>query len=247
LTFTADGSVLADEPPLPGETTGHGNWVRGSHGEVSFTFVALYADPTGMYAGKLKVASTLQRDAGEDTWSGPFKITIFNASDQVTSTDTGTFELARIGRAAGLSTPAPRREPPCSRHSEDPAGGSGQDERSLDRSPRAGSWKEATMVIQVVKWDIHRIRYRPMESGSKQSSASLGCTRAGRASGVPARHRSSQAVSTHEFTDLAAWAAWYANEESQKLINDRRAFTMNEVSELWGPSPLVPAPIRPGE
>ncbi len=96
LTFTGDGSVLADEPPVPGETTGHGNWVRGSHGQVKFTFVALYADPAGAYAGKLKVAGTLQREAGNDTWSGPFKITVFDADSQVAFVDTGTFELTRI-------------------------------------------------------------------------------------------------------------------------------------------------------
>jgi len=96
LTFTADGAVLADEPPLPGETTGHGNWVRRSHGEVGFTFVALLADPNGVYTGKLKVSGTLRRDAGKDTWSGPFKITIFDASNQVVLVDTGTFKATRI-------------------------------------------------------------------------------------------------------------------------------------------------------
>ena len=96
MTFTADGSVLTDEPPVPGETTGHGNWVQRPHGEVGFTFVALYGDPTGVYAGKLKVVGKLHRDADKDTWSGPFKITVFGADNQVAFEDTGTFKLTRI-------------------------------------------------------------------------------------------------------------------------------------------------------
>jgi hypothetical protein len=96
MTFTTDGSVLADEPPAPGETTGHGNWIRRSHGEVGFTFVSLRADPNGLYAGKLKVVGTLQREADNDTWSGPFKITVLDASDQLAFDDTGTFKLTRI-------------------------------------------------------------------------------------------------------------------------------------------------------
>ena len=97
LTFTSDGSVLADEPPAAGETTGHGNWLRGSHGQVNLTFVSLYSDPaTGAYAGKLKVVAELQRDPGDDGWSGPFKITVFDPGDQVVFSDTGTFTLTRI-------------------------------------------------------------------------------------------------------------------------------------------------------
>jgi hypothetical protein len=96
LTFTADGAVLADEAPMPGETTGHGNWVRGSHGEVRYTFWALNADPNGVYAGKFKVVGTLQRDPGKQTWSGPFKITGYNPNNSKAYADTGTFKLTRI-------------------------------------------------------------------------------------------------------------------------------------------------------
>ena len=97
LTFTSDGAVLTDEPPGPGETTGHGNWIRGKDGAVDFTFVSLFGDPTtGAYAGRLKVAGTLNRDNKANTWSGPFKITLYDASDQQSLTDTGTFKLTWI-------------------------------------------------------------------------------------------------------------------------------------------------------
>ncbi len=56
----------------------------------------------------------------------------------------------------------------------------------------------------------------------------------------------SQVVVTYEFTDLAAWAAWYANEHVQKTVDELRTFTAQLTSELWGPSPVVPEPVRPG-
>jgi antibiotic biosynthesis monooxygenase (ABM) superfamily enzyme len=56
----------------------------------------------------------------------------------------------------------------------------------------------------------------------------------------------SQIVTTFEFADYEAWAAWYGNEMVQKLITERRMFAINEISEIWGPSPIVPQPIRPG-
>jgi hypothetical protein len=96
LTFDAGGGLIADEPPAPGETAGHGNWVISDDGEAAFTFVALYSGEGGAYAGKLKVVSKLQYDAGTDSWQGPFKIEAFDAEDQVTFSDTGTFDLTHM-------------------------------------------------------------------------------------------------------------------------------------------------------
>ena len=56
-----------------------------------------------------------------------------------------------------------------------------------------------------------------------------------------------EVVTTYEFADFAAWAAWYSNEEVQKAVNEGRTFAIDWTSELWGPSPVVPAPIRPGK
>ena len=96
LTFGAEGSVIADEPPSPGETSGHGNWVSSGDGQAAYTFVALYSGEGGAYAGRLKVVGTLQYDASADTWQGPFKIGVFDADGQVTLSDQGTFNLTRI-------------------------------------------------------------------------------------------------------------------------------------------------------
>jgi len=51
---------------------------------------------------------------------------------------------------------------------------------------------------------------------------------------------------TYEFADLAAWAAFYAHEEIQKVLDELRTLTLNVTTELWGPSLVVPKPIRPG-
>lgn len=56
---------------------------------------------------------------------------------------------------------------------------------------------------------------------------------------------SSQVVVLYEFADFAAWAGWHDNEEVQKAFNELRLYATNVNIELWGPSPVVPEPIRP--
>jgi heme-degrading monooxygenase HmoA len=56
-----------------------------------------------------------------------------------------------------------------------------------------------------------------------------------------------QAGVTYEFTDLVSWAAWRSNETVMKVWDEARAFMDNSRAELWGPSPVVPEPIRPGK
>ncbi len=54
-------------------------------------------------------------------------------------------------------------------------------------------------------------------------------------------------VVTYEFADMAAWAAWDSHEDIQKARNELNTFATDVTTELWGPSPVVPAPIRPGK
>ncbi len=102
-------------------------------------------------------------------------------------------------------------------------------------------------VLAVVKWDIHPDKVEAYAAWAKTAIPKF--------LAVPGlvefrAYRpitgASQVVTTYEFADLTAWAAWYANEEIQNVINERRTLTINEVSDLWGPSPIVPEPIRPG-
>ena len=56
-----------------------------------------------------------------------------------------------------------------------------------------------------------------------------------------------QVVVTYEFADMSAWAAWQSNEDIQKLGDEARTYITNVSRELWGPSPIIPEPIRPGQ
>jgi hypothetical protein len=54
-------------------------------------------------------------------------------------------------------------------------------------------------------------------------------------------------VTTYEFADMAAWAAWQRDEDMQKVLTELRTLALDLNIEVWGPSPVVPAPIRPGK
>jgi antibiotic biosynthesis monooxygenase (ABM) superfamily enzyme len=56
----------------------------------------------------------------------------------------------------------------------------------------------------------------------------------------------SQIASTYEFADLASWVEWHSSETMQQILQEVRAYTVNFSAELWGPSPMVPTPLRPG-
>ncbi len=50
---------------------------------------------------------------------------------------------------------------------------------------------------------------------------------------------------TYAFADLAAWATWYDDEGVQQVLDELHTVAVNVNIELWGPSPVVPQPIRP--
>ena len=55
-----------------------------------------------------------------------------------------------------------------------------------------------------------------------------------------------QVVVTYEFADMAAWAAWQEAEAAQDVVAELHTLASDVTTELWGPSPIVPQPIRPG-
>jgi antibiotic biosynthesis monooxygenase (ABM) superfamily enzyme len=103
------------------------------------------------------------------------------------------------------------------------------------------------MVLYVTRWDINPDKLEAYmewtQSAIKRALAIPGVVefRAYR----PAVGKS-QIVATYEFADLGAWAAWQADEDMQKVIQELYTLANNVSSELWGPSPVVPEPIRPG-
>ena len=104
------------------------------------------------------------------------------------------------------------------------------------------------MVLFVIKWDIHPDKVEDYlkwtESAIKRTLAVPGVVefRAYR----PVTGASKVAV-TYEFADLAAWAAWRSNEDVQEVLNELPTLALNVNTEIWGPSPVVPASIRPGK
>jgi quinol monooxygenase YgiN len=105
------------------------------------------------------------------------------------------------------------------------------------------------MVLYVLKWDIRPDKaeaYLTWAQGAIQRNlAAPGVVefRAYRGAAGPAP---GHAVITYEFADFEAWAAWYADDGVQQSTNEVRQYVENLTAELWGPSPVVPQPMRPG-
>lgn len=104
------------------------------------------------------------------------------------------------------------------------------------------------MVLVIMKWDIHPDKAEAYlkwtEGAIKRTLAAPGVVEFRAYRPVTG---ASQVVITYEFADLAAWAAWYSNEDVQKVLNELHTLALNVTTEIWGPSPVVPAPIRPGK
>ena len=104
------------------------------------------------------------------------------------------------------------------------------------------------MVLYVGKYDI-----RPEKAGEYAEWAKSAMGRMFAVPGIVELRGyrpvtgSYQVAITYEFADMNAWAAWSSNEDIQKLWDEARAYLTNVSYELWGPSPIVPEPIRPGQ
>ena len=56
----------------------------------------------------------------------------------------------------------------------------------------------------------------------------------------------SNVVGTFEFKNMGTWAKWRSHKEITKFLEELSKFVTNFTSELLGPSPIVPEPLRPG-
>ena len=103
------------------------------------------------------------------------------------------------------------------------------------------------MVLSVMKWDIHPDK---VDAYKKWTAGAIQRTLAGPGVVEFRAYRpatgTSQVVVTYEFADMAGWAAWRAHEDIQKVLDEVRTLALNVNIEVWGPSPVVPEPIRPG-
>jgi hypothetical protein len=87
------------------------------------------------------------------------------------------------------------------------------------------------MVLYCLKWNIHPDKAEAYATWSKGAiQRTLGAF---------------QVVVTYEFADMAAWAAWHETETVQAVLTEVHTLANDVTSDLWGPSPIVPQPIRP--
>ena len=104
------------------------------------------------------------------------------------------------------------------------------------------------VVLAVMKWDIHpdkREAYLKWTEGAiKRTLAVPGVVEFRAYRGVTGE---AEVVVTYEFADLATWATWRDNEEIRKVLDEVHTLALNVTTEVWGPSPVVPKPIRPGK
>lgn len=103
------------------------------------------------------------------------------------------------------------------------------------------------MVLYCLKWNIHPDKaeeYTAWARGAIQRTLAAGGVTEFR--GYRPASGGSEVVVTYEFADMATWAAWYDHDDVQQVVNELRTLANNVTMELWGPSPIVPQPIRPG-
>jgi len=103
------------------------------------------------------------------------------------------------------------------------------------------------MVLWVMKWDINPDKldsYAEWAQGAIPGAIGAGGVVELRGYRPVTGDR--RVVVTVEFTDLAAWQAWYDSEAVQDVLEGMAAISQNLETDLWGPSPMVPQPIRPG-
>ena len=103
------------------------------------------------------------------------------------------------------------------------------------------------MVLYVSKWNIRPEKADEYPKWAKSALQRLlavpGVTEFRGFRPVTGAH---QVAVTYEFADFSAWAVWNGNDAVQEVWNEAREYCANLSIELWGPSPLVPDPIRPG-
>lgn len=101
------------------------------------------------------------------------------------------------------------------------------------------------MVLQVMKWDIHPDKVdeymKWAQTAIKRTLSSPGVVefRAYRPVGGP------QVVSTVEFKSMKEWAAFYDSADAKKIMEEIHTLALNVSIEVWGPSPIVPEPLKP--
>ena len=104
------------------------------------------------------------------------------------------------------------------------------------------------MVLYVMSWNIHPDKEKEYPKWAQSFiERSLEVPGVVEFRGYRTVSGRSQVVVTIEFADMNTFAAWQSNQDVQKITAEAFAMTLNLKVELWGPSPIVPEPIRPSK
>jgi antibiotic biosynthesis monooxygenase (ABM) superfamily enzyme len=103
------------------------------------------------------------------------------------------------------------------------------------------------MVLFIMKYDINPDKLEAYNAWAKDAIPTiLGTPGVVEFRGYRPITGATQVVVTIEFADLTSWSVWYAHEDVQSILSGGRKNTLNVSYELWGPSPFLPEPLRPG-
>ena len=103
------------------------------------------------------------------------------------------------------------------------------------------------MVQYVLKWNIRPVKtdYADWAKSAIQRTLAVpGVVEFGAFRPLTGSH---QVVIYYQFIDLAAWTTWRESEAVQQVFDELYEYGSEVEMELWGPSPVVPQPLRPSQ
>jgi len=103
------------------------------------------------------------------------------------------------------------------------------------------------MVLYIMKYDVHAERREAftkwaMDSAIPQILEAPGLIEFCSYRPVTGAH---QIGAIYKFKDMVSCAAWLEHADNQKMMEELRTFVYSLNVEIWGPSPLIPEPLRP--
>lgn len=87
--------------------TAHGAWAATTAGSANVTFVELRANGQGEPLGTITVRAAITLDAGAETFSGAFVLTVADPAGNPLATSAGTIAATRIVAEPPEEAPAP--------------------------------------------------------------------------------------------------------------------------------------------
>jgi heme-degrading monooxygenase HmoA len=103
------------------------------------------------------------------------------------------------------------------------------------------------MVLSVMKWNIHPDKAEAYAEWAQSAIPRVLATEGlVEFRGYRPASGSHQVVTTTEYATMADWAAAASSETWNEIIAELHTMATDITTEIWGPSPVLPKPIRPG-